>query len=98
MPVGGRVAGKGVGMHNSGGSSDGKSGYTTEDEHIILLLRAKCLRGLVYNISPLIFPTIHSNSFHSLFDIPCPTTTAFSKTTSFPLAQLGLKYWEAKAL
>lgn len=24
MPVGGRVAGKGVGVHNSGGSSDGK--------------------------------------------------------------------------
>lgn len=24
MPVGGRVAGKGVGVYNSGGSSDGK--------------------------------------------------------------------------
>lgn len=64
MPVGGRVAGKGVGMHNSGGSSDGKSGYVTEDKHITLLLRSKYLRGLVYSIISLIFPKMYSNSFH----------------------------------
>lgn len=31
MPVGGRVAGKGVGVHNSGGSSDGKSGCAGDE-------------------------------------------------------------------
>jgi len=40
MPVGGRVAGKGVGVHNSGGSSDGK--YTDKmpgecTAHVVIL-------------------------------------------------------------
>ncbi|XP_025405985.1 uncharacterized protein LOC112680177 [Sipha flava] len=34
MPVGGRVAGKGVGMHNSGGSSDGHASGGFNEEVI----------------------------------------------------------------
>ena len=39
MPVGGRVAGKGVGVHNSGGSSDGK--YTDNN------MPGECIRHVV---------------------------------------------------
>ncbi|CAI6360899.1 unnamed protein product [Macrosiphum euphorbiae] len=34
MPVGGRVAGKGVGVHNSGGSSDGHASGGFNEEVI----------------------------------------------------------------
>lgn len=52
MPVGGRVAGKGVGVHNSGGSSDGN---VTQK-----LLQLQCYTHKYFKIrrvrSPLLLP------------------------------------------
>jgi len=81
MPVGGRVAGKGVGVHNSGGSSDGK--YYTDNKMPSECVARRCIKILNYRSATIIIYYNRSLSYSI-----CPVNGATCCCIFFSFLQL----------